>query len=217
MDGKSLSLLAAKAGCIHICKYIISKGVQAGQLDMQTKNLMLRTAVSERDSTLETIRFLVEEMKLDVNQQTDGMGGELVGIAALYGRLGIVRYSLEEVHADMNLPANFIYDSTLCATVSSKDLDTVRYLVGKAKVDVNLQGFYHRENALGLAADIGNLVIVRYLVEEAEADVNSDVSFDGPVGLDRQNSLQGFPDDYRQVLEYLRRVMDDRANGQCQS
>eukprot|EP00731_Ephydatia_muelleri_P024038 Em0016g309a len=102
------------------------------------------------NGNLPALRYLVEQIGLDVNQKNND-GNAPLNIAATYGKIDIVKYLIEELKCSPRCP------------------EMVKYLVEKHRCD--LSGRDEQGNTpLNVAASSGSLGILIYLIEEKECD-----------------------------------------------
>ncbi|OQE91830.1 hypothetical protein PENNAL_c0008G02558 [Penicillium nalgiovense] len=170
--GEGLLTIAAMTNCIPLCATLIAKGVPVNQSSANGR-YGSALAAAAKWGRLDTVKYLVQEAKADVNLplQSGDYGGALYA-AVSNGSLDIVRYFAEEV-PDVNLLVHGRdHGNVLAAAAFSGKLDIVRYLVEEANFDVNLEFADGKFiSVLGRAA-WGTLDVVKYLVEEAKAVVN---------------------------------------------
>ncbi|CAG8890998.1 unnamed protein product [Penicillium egyptiacum] len=171
--GEDLLTIAAATNCIPLCATLIAKGVSVNQCGTSGRYGSALAAAAAW-GRLNTVKYLVQEAKADVNVALEsGDYGSALNAAVASGKLDIVRYFAEEVKPDVNLLIHVkTHGSVLAAAAFSGKLDIVRYLVEEANIDVNLQLGEGTFGSVLAAAAWGSLTVVKYLVEEAKADVN---------------------------------------------
>lgn len=172
--GDDLLTIAAMNNCVPLCAALIAKGVNVNQCRVNSRYDSVLSAAASSNS-FDTVKYLVEEAKADVNLPPEsGNCGSALAAAAKRGNLDILRYFAEEVKPAVDLLVHVrIYGNVLATAAFAGRLDVVRYLVEEAKIDVNLQLGEDSFGSVLVAASWGSLVVVKYLVEEAKAGLNA--------------------------------------------
>ncbi|KAJ6123971.1 hypothetical protein N7471_011288 [Penicillium samsonianum] len=169
--GENLLTIAAVTNCIPLCATLIAKVVNVNECGVNGRyGSALAAAVAAAWDRLDTVKYLVEEVKPDVSLQIHvKTHGSVLATAAFSGKLDIVRYLVEEANFDVNLQLGEETFGSVLAAAARGSLVAVKYLVEEAKADVNVP--HQAGNALVAAVLSGNRDMVRYFVEEAKADV----------------------------------------------
>lgn len=106
------------------------------------RNYQLMSVTYESwNNSLDTVKYLVEEAKADVNLPPESRNSGCALTAAIVrGNLDILRYFAEEVKPAVDLLVHVrIYGNVLATAAFAGRLDVVRYLVEEANIGVNLQ------------------------------------------------------------------------------
>ncbi|OQD95096.1 hypothetical protein PENSOL_c022G06704 [Penicillium solitum] len=170
--GDDLLTIAAMNNCVPLCTALIAKGVNVNQCRVNSRYNSVLAAAAWNNS-LDTVKYLVEEAKADVNLPPEsGNCGCALAAAAMGGNLDILRYFAEVKPAVDLLVHVRIYGNVLATAAFASRLDVVRYLVEEANIDVNLQLGEYSFGSVLVAATWGSLAVVKYLMEEAKAGLN---------------------------------------------
>lgn len=169
--GDDLLTIAAMNNCVPLCAALIAKGVNVNQCRVNSRYNSVLAAAAWNNS-LDTVKYLVEEAKADVNLPPEsGNCGCALAAAAMGGNLDILRYFAEVKPAVDLLVHVRIYGNVLATAAFASRLDVVRYLVEEANIDVNLQLGEYSFGSVLVAATWGSLAVVKYLME-AKAGLN---------------------------------------------
>ncbi|KAJ6110911.1 beta-glucosidase [Penicillium sp. IBT 16267x] len=210
-SGDSLLGIAAKTGCVPLCRSLLSKTVVNGGLLRQNPHNTIHVAAAHELSNIETRHKGRAKEDLELHIEDAHFLAHLV-TAAGAGQRDVIRYFVEEAKAEVNLSVDFGIDgSALAAAASGGEADIVRYLVEEAQAKVNLSlnsGKYG--SALAAAAFFGRTDIVRYLVEEAQADVNLPLNrgHDDALAAAKEGGYPTCPE----IVQYLLTFPDVQSN-----
>ncbi|XP_059487008.1 serine/threonine-protein phosphatase 6 regulatory ankyrin repeat subunit A-like [Neocloeon triangulifer] len=170
--GSGLFLNACFGGNIESVRYLIDNDLDPLVLNNYGEGALHQTARCYHDSSL-LMKYLVEELKLDVNLCSKNGATPLL-LAAEFGSDATCRWLLE--HPDVNLRAENRYgnDALLCACNGGK-LENVEVLWDSGKFCINTEN-KDGQTALHLAAGNGwsnSLELIKFLVETAGAEVTA--------------------------------------------
>lgn len=145
---------------------------------------------SIRNGNLGYIKYLIEDMEIDVDYFIEGKISTVpIEFAASCGKLDIVKYLLEngaDIGSTINSAAKqghldivkylveeeeeYAHGGALICAARGGHLDIVKYLV-EEEANVNYKDSYQRDTPIIAASSGGNLDVVKYLVEKG-ADIN---------------------------------------------
>mmetsp|Transcript_13029 Transcript_13029/g.26605 ORF Transcript_13029/g.26605 Transcript_13029/m.26605 type:complete len:307 (+) Transcript_13029:149-1069(+) len=135
----------------------------------------LKTACEEKD--LETVKDLIHEKKVGIDDFEWKTGDSPLYMAASCGALEIVKWMLYNAHANKNIK-NRLANTPMFIAAEKGHLDVVQFLIEKCSADVEKSGAdSKRDDINGVtplwnAAAYGHLEIVKYLVVVGGADVD---------------------------------------------
>lgn len=168
----NLLALAARAGCVPVCKRLIDRGMDVNaRIDGYDHGSALVAAAAMGHT--ETVKYLVQA-GADVNILLEGGNYRCALEAAIHCEsVQTVKYLVEEARADLNLPLRERSTGDLLGEAAlAPGIQIMRILLnGGADVNTRLNGYY-TESSLAIKIWKGEFKSVKYLVKEAGADVN---------------------------------------------
>eukprot|EP00731_Ephydatia_muelleri_P024052 Em0016g323a len=139
------------------------------------------------NGNLPALRYLVEQIGLDVNQKNND-GNAPLNIAATYGKIDIVKYLIEELKCSPRCPEMVKYllekhrcdlsgrdeqgNTPLNVAASSGSLGILIYLIEEKECDPRCLGHWGRSLLHNACGKNGNLEMVKYLVEKHRCDLS---------------------------------------------
>lgn len=172
--GHNMLAIAARAGSLPICKWLVNKGIDVNSR-MQGSNHGSALVAAAAKGHTDVVKFLVES-GAEVNMMLfdkEGRFDNALAAAIDSGSLEATKYLVQKAGADINLPLpRSPYGFALGKAANTRGIGMMKIILD-AGADVNMQ-FHARyeETALVIKIRNGELDAVKYLVKSAKADVN---------------------------------------------
>ncbi|KAL2826282.1 ankyrin repeat-containing domain protein [Aspergillus cavernicola] len=177
--GHNLLAIAARAGSLPICKWLMDKGIDVNsRLEGFNHGNALVAAASQGHT--EVVKYLVEagaEVNMVLSDE-EGQFDNALAAAIDCGSLETTKYLIQKAGADISLPLpRSSYGFALGAAANIPGTGMVKLLLDAgADVNMHLPSKYE-ETALVIKIKNGELDGVEYLVKKAKADVNMPLTY----------------------------------------
>lgn len=173
-SGHNMLAIAARAGSLPICKWLVNKGISVNSR-MQGSDHGSALVAAAANGHADVVKFLVES-GAEVNMMlSDGEGHFDNALAAAIdsGSLETTKYLVQKAGADINLPLpRSSFGFALGEAANTPGVGMVKIILD-AGADVNMQlQAEWKETALVIKIQNEELDGVKYLVKSAKADVN---------------------------------------------
>jgi ankyrin repeat protein len=190
--------LLSSARSLEVIKLLVKRGAAINTQDDSSETVLIR-AIWDED--LETVRFLLQTGRVDVNVDAETAYYSCVLDTATRYSLEILKDLIEHAGADVNRPFKSYYAGSALAQVAAfVDLEAVEYLVNEANADVGLRLQHDRfGNALVAPVYAGNLDVIKFFVNWNKVDVNEPVEYEDAGTALQVASLEG----HEQVVQLL--------------
>jgi hypothetical protein len=125
-----------------------------------------------KNTNLEIIKYLIEDLKMDVNHMDKNKNNCLTLACRGNTNLEIIKYLIENLKMNINHTTKYGNNCLTLACRENTNLEIIRYLIDNQKMNVNHMDNYGN-NCLTLACwKNTNLEIIRYLIENQKMNIN---------------------------------------------
>ncbi|KAF8851447.1 ankyrin [Acephala macrosclerotiorum] len=220
--GRTAFALAVENGHETVIKLLANMPLQSDDYGSALK-------VAAIKGWIETVKFLVQDLKADVNMALQNMDcgkflvqdgkvdvplrgnyGSVLAAAAHEGQIEIVKFLVQNANAIVDMPLqNGDYGSALAAATHGGQIEVIKFLVQNANANVNMllkNGKYG--SALAAAAYRGQFEVIKFLVQDANA--NLDMLLQGNYGSALAAAAAGHYTHNLEVIKFL--VQSGNAN-----
>lgn len=184
--GHNLLAIAARAGSLPICRWLVNKGIDVNLRVQGFDHGSALVAAAAKGHT-DVVKFLVEsgaEVNMMLSDE-EGQFDNALAAAIDSGSLETTKYLVQKARADINLPLpRSTYGFALGEAANIRGIGMVKIILD-AGADVNMQlKAKYEETALVIKIHNEELDAVQYLVKSAKADVSL------PLGRHYGNALE---------------------------
>ena len=158
LRGRNCFLIAAERGKIKIMRYLNFRNSELKNSKDNDYETALTLAV--RFADFETVKFLIEEIEIDINQT--GRNGRNCFLEAAYEKKNDIMRYLNSRNSGLKNAKDDYNNTALTLAVHSADTATVQFLIEEIQVEINETAFKGR-NCFLLAAEEGNIEMMSYL------------------------------------------------------